>query len=79
MRPVTWAMATAVTGSALLWAGIVTRLTMQHELATTVLFSALMPFLAVSAIFSATAAVGMSKPPESRHQNEQLNEGETPG
>ena len=66
MRPVIRAMATAALGTAIVWAGIVTRLATEHELATTILFSASIPCLVASAVFSAIAAVRLGKPPESR-------------
>ena len=70
MRPVTLALATAALGTAIVWAGIVTRLTTEHELATTILFAASMPCLVASAIFSAIAAVRLGKPPESRRKKD---------
>ena len=57
-------------GTAIVWAGIVTRLTTEHELVTTILFAASMPCLIASAIFSAIAAVRLGKPPESRRKKE---------
>ena len=79
MRPVTLAMATAALGTAIVWAGIVTRWMTGHELATTILFSASIPCLIASAIFSAIAAVRLGKPPESTHRKEQPREGGTAG
>ena len=63
MKPVTRAMATAAAGSAIVWAGIVTRWTTGHELAATILFSAAIPCLMASAVYSAIAAVRLGKPP----------------
>ncbi len=63
MRPVTRAMATGAAGSAMIWAGIVTRWTTEHELAVTILFSAAIPCLVASAVYSAIAAVRLGKPP----------------
>ena len=57
MRPVNRAMATAATGTVIVWAGIVTRWTTEHELATTILFAVAIPCLIASAIYSAIAAV----------------------
>ena len=79
MRPVTLSLATAALGTAIVWAGIVTSLIAGHELPTTILFSASIPFLLASAIFSAIAAVRLGKPPESTHRTEQPREGGTPG
>ena len=79
MRPVNLALATAALGTAMAWAGIVTSLITGYGLGTTVLFSAAIPCLIASAIFSAIAAVRLGKPPESRHREEQPGEGETPG
>ena len=67
MRPVTWAMAAAAAGTVIVWAGIVTRWTTEHELAAIILFSAAIPCLVASAVFSAIAAVRLGKPPESPH------------
>ena len=63
MRPVTRTMATAAAGSAMIWAGMVTRWTTEHELAAIILFSAATLCLAASAVYSATAAVRLGKPP----------------
>ena len=84
MRPVTLALATAALGTAIAWAGIVTRWTTGHELPTTILFSASIPCLLASAVFSAIAAVRLGKPPDSTHRKEQPRkeqprEGGTPG
>ena len=79
MRPMTLAIATAAAGAAFAWAGIVTSLITGYGLATTVLFSASIPCLIASAIFSAIAAVRLGKPPESGHREEQPEEGGTPG
>ena len=79
MRPVTLAMATAAFGTALAWAGIVMRWMTGHELPTTILFSASIPCLLASAVFSAVAAVRLGKPPDSTHRKEQPREGGTPG
>ena len=79
MRPVIRAMATAALGTAIVWAGIVTRWATEHELATTILFSASIPCLIASAVFSAIAAVRLGKPPESRREKEQPKECGTPG
>ena len=70
MRPVTRAMATAAAGTAIVWAGIVTRWTTEQELAATILFSAAIPFLIASAVYSAIAAVRLRKPPESPHRKD---------
>ena len=70
MRPVTRAMATAAAGSAIVWAGIVTRWTTGHELAFIILFSAAIPCLMASAVYSAIAAVRLRKPPESPHRKD---------
>ena len=78
MKPITRSMATAATGSALLWAGIVTRWTTEHELATSIIFSASMPFLLASGIYAAIAAVRLGKPLESTYRKEQPKEGRTP-
>ena len=77
MRPVTLAMATAAAGTAFAWAGIVTSLIAGHELATNILFSASIPCLMASGIFSAIAAVRLGKPPESTHRKEQPKESGT--
>ena len=66
MRPVTWAMVTAEAGSAIVWAGIMARWTTEHELAAIILFSAAIPGLAASAVYSATVAVRLGKPPIGR-------------
>ena len=79
MRPVTLAMATSAAGAAFAWAGIVTSLTTGHELATNVLFSASIPCLIASALFSAIAAARLRKPPGSARRKEQPEEGGTPG
>ena len=71
LRPVTRAMAAAVAGTAIVWAWIVTRWMTEHELATTILFSAAIPCLIASAIYSAIAAVRLRKPPESTHRKEE--------
>ena len=71
MRPVTLAMATAALGTAIVWAGIVTSWMTGHELATNILFSASIPCLLASAIFSAIAAVRLGKPPDNTHRKEQ--------
>ena len=63
MRPVIRTMATAAAGTAIVWAGIVTRWTTEHELAATILFSAAIPCLVASAVYSAIAAVRLGKPP----------------
>ena len=65
MKPITRAMATAAAGSAILWAGIVVRWMTGHELAAAILFSAAIPCLAASAVYSAIAAVRLGKPPGS--------------
>ena len=78
MRPVIRAMATAALGTAIVWAGIVTRLATEHELATTILFSASIPCLIASAVFSAIAAVRLGKPPESRREKDGQRGGGTP-
>ena len=70
MKPVTWALATAVAGTAIVWAGIVTGWTTEHELATTALFSAAIPCLIASAISSAIAAVKLRKRPEGTHRKD---------
>ena len=67
MRPVTRTMVTAASGIAIVWAGIVTRWTTEHELAATILFSAAIPCLVASAVFSAIAATRLRKPPEIPH------------
>ena len=79
MRPVIRALATAAAGSALAWAGIVTRLTTEHELATTFLFSASIPCLIASAIYSAIAAARLGEPPGSTHGKDGQGGGGTPG
>ena len=63
MRPAAWAMATAAAGSAIVWAGIVVLWATEHELAATILFSAAIPCLVASAVYSAVAAVRLGKPP----------------
>ena len=78
MRPVTLAMATAAFGAALAWAGIVTRWTTEHEMATAILFAAAIPCLIASAIFSAIAAVRLRQPPESMRGKGQPKGGGTP-
>ena len=78
MRLVNLSLAFAAAGVASAWAWIVTALITGHELATTVLFSAAIPCLTASAIFSAIAAVRMGKPPETTLRGEQPEEGETP-
>ena len=70
MRPVTRAMATAAFGTAIVWAGIVTRWTTGHELAATILFSAAIPCLMASAVYSAIAAMRLRKPPGSPHRKD---------
>ena len=70
MRPVTRAMATAAAGSAMIWAGIVTLWTTEHELAFIILFSAAIPCLVASAVYSAIAAVRLRKPIESPHRKD---------
>ena len=71
MRPVTWAMATAAAGSAIVWAGIVTAWTTEHELAVTILFSAAILCLVASAVYSAIAAVRLGKPPGCPHRKDE--------
>ena len=66
MRPVTLTLATAALWTAIVWAAIVTRWTTGHELATTILFAASIPFLIASTVFSAIAAVRLGKPPGAR-------------
>ena len=78
MRPVILAMATAATGTVIVWAGIATRWTTEHELVTTILFSAAIPCLIASAIYSAIAAVRLRKPPESTHRKDERSRGGTP-
>ena len=70
MRSVALALATAALVTAIVWVGIVTRLTTEHELVTTILFAASMPCLIASAIFSAIAAVRLGKPLESRRKKD---------
>ena len=67
MRPVTRAMATAAAGSAMIWAGIVTLWTTEHQLAFIILFPAAILCLIASAVYSAIAAVRLGKPPENPH------------
>ena len=78
MRPVNRAMATAATGTVIVWAGIATRWTTEHELVTTILLSAAIPCLIASAIYSAIAAVRLRKPPESTHRKDERSRGGTP-
>ena len=70
MRPVTRAMAAAAAGTAIVWAGIVTRWTTKHELAATILFSVAIPCLVASAVYSAIAAERLGKPSESPHRKD---------
>ena len=70
MRPVTRAMATAAAGSAMIWAGIVTLWTTEHEPAFIILFSAAIPCLVASAVYSAIAAVRLGKPPGCPHRKD---------
>ena len=70
MKPVTWALATAAAGTAFLWAGLVTGWTTEHELSTTILFSASIPCLIASAIYLAIAVVGLRKRPEGMHRKD---------
>ena len=79
MKPITRAMATAAAGSAILWAGIVTRWATGHELAATILFSAAILCLAASAVYSAIAAMRLGKPPGCPHRKDEGGEGETSG
>ena len=79
MRPVTRAMATAAFGTAIVWVGIVTGWATQHELVTIILFSAAIPCLVASAVYSAIAAVRLGKPDETLHRKDEGGEGETSG
>ena len=63
MRTVTLSLATASLGTAIVWAGIVTRWTTEHEMAVTILFSASIPCLVASAVFSVIAVLRLRQPP----------------
>ena len=78
MRPVTLSLATAALVTAIVWAGIVTRLTMEHELPTTILFSASIPCLVASAIFSVIAVLRLRQPPGSGRGKDERRGGGAP-
>ena len=65
MRPVTLSLATAALVTAIVWAGIVTRWTTEHAMAVTILFSASIPCLLASAVFSVIAVLRLRQPPRS--------------
>ena len=63
MRLMTLSLATAVLGTAIVWAGIVTRWTTEHEMAVTILFSASIPCLMASTVFSVIAVLRLRQAP----------------